>query len=213
MRMMDNLYVGVMRLGKYPEYIEKLVSDTISAAPHCDLSKDLEQYTKYPIETLKNICKHSSKILHYHFRYSDSSSNEHLTSFDPRTLLENKTVLFVRVDPNCIERNNCASMIFKCIAKSLYCQLHEMEFTTLPIKTNFLCNPQIFQSLCCDILGDSIAPLLGLCIACPGLHGADNELSHILARAQKKVSTGRKIKASSDKHYRINQKEEEMIWI
>lgn len=29
----------------------------------------------------------------------------------------------------------------------------------------------------------------------------------------KKVSTGQKIKASSDKNYRINQKEEEMIWI
>lgn len=95
--------------------------DTISVTPNCDLAKDLEQFTQYPIETLKNICKHSSKILHYYFRYSDSSAVEHLDSFDPRALLENKTVLFVRIDSNCIERNNCASMICKCIGDIFYC--------------------------------------------------------------------------------------------
>lgn len=183
MSMMDNLYVGVTRLGRCPEDVEKLVIDTISATPHCDLAKDLEQFTQYPIETLKNICKNSSKILHYYFRYSDSSAVEHLDSFDPRTLLENKTVLFVRIDSNCIERNNCASMIFKCIAKSLYCQLYEMELSTLPIKTNFLCKSPLFQSLCCDILGDSIAPHLGLHMTCPGFHSQDDDLSHIFARA------------------------------
>ena len=183
MSMMDNLYVGVMRLGRCPEDVERLVLDTISVTPNCDLAKDLEQFTQYPTETLKNICKHSSKILHHHFRYSDSSAVEHLTPFDPRTLFENKTVLFVRVDSNCIERNNCASMIFKCIAKSLYCQIYEMELSTLPIKTNFLCKSPIFQSLCCDILGDSIAPHLGLHMTCPGFHSQDDDLSHIFVRA------------------------------
>lgn len=182
-KIIDDLYIGMMRDAKVPSYIKQLITDIMSVDPHCELIDDLELFATLPTETLKNICKHSSKILHHHFRYSDSSAVEHLTPFDPRTLLENKTVLFVRVDSNCIERNNCASMIFKCIAKSLYCQLYEMEFTTLPIKTNFLCKPQVFQSLCCDILGDPIAPHLGLHMTCSGFHSQDDDLSHIFARA------------------------------
>ena len=181
--MLDDLYVGVMRLGEYPEHIKKFISDIVSADPHCDSARDLEQFAQYPIATLKNICKHSSKILHYYFRYWDSSAVMHLSAFDTRSLLDNKTVLFVKFDPDFIEQENCASMIIKCIAKSLYTQLCEYELATLPIKTNFLFESCVFQSLCCDILGDSISTHRGLYMTCPGIHGENDDLSHILARA------------------------------
>lgn len=182
-KLIDDLHIGLMRDGKVPSHIEQLITGIISVDPHCELIDDLELFATLPIETFKVICQHSNKILHNYFRYSDSSAIKHLPTFDTRTLLENKTVLFVRVDQNCIERNNCACMIFKCIAKSLYCQVYENESITLPIKTNILCDSRIFQSLCCDILGDSIAPHLGLCMTCHSFHGADDDLSHILARA------------------------------
>lgn len=182
-KIIDDLYLGVVRDGKAPWHIEKLIADIVSVDPRCDLVNDLQRFSKLPIETQKVICKHSSRILHYYFRYSDSSTDMCLPTFDTRNLLENKTVLFVRVDSNCIERNNCACLIFKCLARSLYCQLYDMKLPAITIKTNFLCGPQIFQSLCCDILGDSIALHLGLHMICLGFQGADDDLSHILARA------------------------------
>lgn len=139
-KIMDDLYLGLARDEKAPSYIEKLIADIISVDPHCDLVNDLEVFAKLPRETLKVICKHSSRILHYYFRYSDSSAAKCLSAFDTRTFLENKTVLFVKTDPNCIEQNNCARLI----TKSLYCQAYELESPTLPIKTNFICGSYIF---------------------------------------------------------------------
>lgn len=60
---------------------------------------------------------------------------------------------------------------------------YEMGSPTLPIKTHFLCGSHVFRSLCCDILGYSIAPHVGLHITCRDPEGKVDDVSLVLARA------------------------------
>lgn len=113
-------------------------------------------------ERLVKYFKQACSILRYYFRYVDSTMPNTLPAFDPRSLLKNRSVLFVRVDPIVNERTNYACIIFKQISKALYDYLQNLEDPVLPIKTNFVCGPNIFQPLCQEIPGDSIAPQLGL---------------------------------------------------
>lgn len=162
MEIMNELYLGVVRDGKIPPHIEGLIDAIIAADPQGELVHDWEKLSTLPTKTVKEVCKQACSILRYYFRYVDSTMPNTLPAFDPRSLLKNGSVLFVRVDPIVNERTNYACIIFKQISKALYDYLQNLEDPVLPIKTNFVCGPNIFQPLCQEILGDSIAPQLGL---------------------------------------------------
>lgn len=181
--MMNELYAGIAREGKIPAHIEELIDSIIADDPQNELIHDLNTLFELPAKTIKEICKCSCSILRHYFRYTDNTVSKNCPAFEPRSLTHNKTLLLIRIDPTCNERSNCACIIFKQIAKTLYDYIRETENQGIPIRTNFVCGPSIFHALCCDILGDSIAPHLGLHLIFALPHGEYGGVSQVLDRA------------------------------